>query len=119
MINLNNYDEIKSEGNAELTNRLIPGDEDFSYPEWVEYGTLRGIPVVCYYRTTPGDQEIADNIGCWGGIDWKSRLDRIEIDICEADRLGITDGQISAALRMPWIDCSRLDRLSRLSSDRI
>jgi len=76
-----------SDGNADYTNRLIPGDDNFDYPEWAEYGTLDGVPVVIYYRTTPEDQdEVEENGGDWGLVDWEERIDRITVDLTGCDR---------------------------------
>ena len=70
-------DTFQSHGNgAEMTNRLIPGDENYEYPEWVEYGTLPdGREVALYYRTSPEDSAmVEENGGDWGAIDWPSSI---------------------------------------------
>lgn len=86
------YSAFVSDGNAEYTNRLIPGDENFEYPEWAEYGTIDEVPVVIFYRTTPRDQEKVDeNGGDWGSIDWLERIDRISLDLTGCDREEISD----------------------------
>lgn len=91
------YSAFVSNGNAELTNRLIPGDENFEYPEWAEYGTLDGVPVVVYYRTTPDDQEmVEENGGDWGVVDWEERIDRITLNLTQCDRDEIADEKMEA-----------------------
>ena len=86
------YSTFVSDGNAEYTNRLIPGDEDFEYPEWIETGTLDGVPVAIYYRTTPEDQDAVEEYGGdWGSIDWLDRIDRISVDLAGCDREEISD----------------------------
>jgi len=82
---------------AELTNRCIPGDDNFANPEWSERSILDGVPVVIYYRTTPEDQVQVEAVGGdWGVVDWPERLDRIEIDQHECDRTEIEDVKIEA-----------------------
>ena len=83
-------DETSCSG-AELTNRLIPGDEDYEYPEWSEEACLTdGTRVRIYYRTTPEDKETAIEHD-WGTIDWSQRITRI------VDRLDDgTDGRTLA-----------------------
>lgn len=91
--------KMKSDGGAELTNRLIDTDPNFERPEWMESGTLDGVPVAVYYRTTPEDQaEVVENGGDWGAVDWSSRVDRIEVDLVQCDR-DDTPGEAIAAVR--------------------
>ncbi len=71
---------MESSGNAELTGRLIPGDDDFEYPEWAEDGKIGDVEVRLYYRTTPEDLiRVEDHSGDWGEVDWADRVDRFEI----------------------------------------
>jgi len=94
-------ENVIPDGNgADLTNRLIDTDPNFEYPEWVEYGTIDGIPVAVYYRTTPKDQElVTENGGDWGAIDWDERVDRIEVDLYECDKLDIAESAIDALVK--------------------
>ena len=62
---------------AEYTGRLIPGDENFDFPEWSEDAKLNGVPVRVFYRTTPADEKLAEAID-WDAIDWGKRLTKIE-----------------------------------------
>jgi len=62
---------------AEPTNRLIPGDENFEYPEWSETAKLDGNPIRIYYRTTPEDAARIAETNDGGSIDWKSRITKI------------------------------------------
>jgi hypothetical protein len=72
---------FQGNSDCEMTSRLIPGDENFDYPEWSETGTLSttGKKVVLYYRTTPEDKKmVEENGGDWGDVDWVARMDRVE-----------------------------------------
>lgn len=85
---------------AEYTNRLIPGDEDYEHPEWSEYAVLDGVPIIVYYRTTPEDQKmVEENGGDFGAIDWEDRIDRIVIDLDKCDRQDISDEAMSAVVK--------------------
>lgn len=87
------------ENQAEYTNRLIDSDPNFQYPEWQESGTINGVPVNIFYRTTPEDAEIA-NESDWGNIDWESRVDRIEINVDECDIRDISDEDIKSVMNI-------------------
>lgn len=105
MSNAEIYQQVKSEGQAELTGRLIPDDPDFDYPEWEEAGTLDGVPVAVFYRTTPEDEEmVEENGGDWGGIDWIDRIDRIEVDMYRCDQAEIKDAEIEAVIKQYGLD---------------
>lgn len=85
-----------SGGNAELTNRLISDDPNFENPEWTEYGTIDNVPVVVFYRTTPEDQdEVDENGGDWGAVDWLARITSIEIDLTGCDRQDVATQNIN------------------------
>lgn len=72
------FEEYDVTTQAEMTSRLIPGDENFEYPEWVEYATFEGDDYAVYYRTTPEDQKMVDECGGdWGTVDWVDRVDRV------------------------------------------
>ena len=90
------FSDFKSDGNAELTNRLIVNDPDFDYPEWIERGTIDGVPIAIYYRTTPEDQKKAEELEDWGSIDWEDRITRVVNSAVECDREGISDEAIQA-----------------------
>jgi len=64
---------------AEYTNRLIPGDEEFEYPEWSETAKIDGQEVEVFYRTTPEDEKYAEATD-WSGIDWSTKITHIEKD---------------------------------------
>lgn len=68
---------VSCEDGAELTNRVIPGDDNFEYPEWRELGTVDGQAVHVYYRTTPEDDKLARETSDWSNIPWEDRVDRI------------------------------------------
>lgn len=82
------FKRFRGEG-AELTNRLIPGDPNFEYPEWVEEGLLNGQEIKVYYQTTPEDKEIANRTGDWSLIDWEDRI--IKITDMDDNELNILD----------------------------
>lgn len=73
---------------AQPTSRRLPDNDDRI--EWRESGKIDGVPVGIYYMTEPGADE--DN------IDWLGSVDRIELDLCGCDRLGVTDEAISAVV---------------------
>lgn len=81
---------------AEQTSRCLPNNDDRS--EWCEDGVIDGVPVSIYYMTTPEDDETVGEDGDWSQIDWASRVDRIELDLCTCDRQGITDAAIDAVV---------------------
>lgn len=71
------WERVEYIENAEMTNRLIPGDEGFENPEWVEDALYndgeKSHKIRIYYRTTPEDAEIAEESD-WSNIDWESRV---------------------------------------------
>lgn len=73
--------EIDEDGQPIMTSRLIPGDDAFEYPEWVESGSFNCVPVIVYYRTTPEDQLIFNETGDFSSIDWYERIELIELDV--------------------------------------
>lgn len=82
---------------AEQTSRCLPNNDERS--EWREDGTIDGVPVSIYYMTTPEDDDyVSERDGDWSQIDWDGRLDRIEIDLIQCDRKGITDAAIEALI---------------------
>ena len=87
---------IHDNDGADLTNRLIDTDPNFEYPEWVSRGTIDNVPVAVYYRTTPEDQALVnENGGAYDEIDWDKRVDHIEVDLDECDKLDITESAIA------------------------
>jgi hypothetical protein len=76
---------LENGSGAEFTNRLIPGDENFEYPEWSEDAEIDGVPVKVAYRTTPEDQALVDETGDWGDINWSMRLESVIVDCDQID----------------------------------
>lgn len=71
------YPLLSEKSGAEFTNRLIPGDENFDFPEWSENAIIKNIPVKVFYRTTPEDSIIA-MFSDWSTVPWKHRITRVE-----------------------------------------
>jgi len=100
------FREFKSDWQAEMTNRLIPGDESFHYPEWSEDGLFRSVPVRVYYRTTPDDQGAVDESGGdWRIINWPEQAVEVcpLVDAC--DDAGIDIDAFTASVEindLPW-----------------
>jgi hypothetical protein len=67
--------------------------------EWDEYDTLDGVPVIIYYITTQEDDEIVEDSGDWGSIDWDNRRAEIVVDSCACDEKGISDEAIDAVCK--------------------
>lgn len=82
--------QIEDLSGAEMTNRIIEGDENFNFPEWSETGVYKGVPVVVYYRTTPQDQKnVNEASGDWGYVEWNERIESIMIDTVELDNTNL------------------------------
>ena len=81
---------------AEETSRCLPDNDDRS--EWREDGMIDGVPVSIYYMTTPEDADQVGEDGDWSMIDWANRIDRIEIDLNQCDRMETTDAVIEALI---------------------
>ncbi|MEM4203004.1 MAG: hypothetical protein QXS54_02935 [Candidatus Methanomethylicaceae archaeon] len=61
--------------------------------EWVENGTLDGVPVRIYYLLSEEDSDME-----WGLIDFSSSVDRIEVDVYRCDLEHVPDSLIEAVL---------------------
>jgi hypothetical protein len=70
------------------------GDHD-DRTEWRADGLIDGVPVSIYYMTTPEDDEVVGEDGDWSSsIDWGARVDRVDLNLCECDRRGITEEEL-------------------------
>ncbi len=82
---------------AEMTCRLIPGDDDFENPEWAEHCTFEGVECRVLYRTTPDDAIMAEGSD-WSAIDWDQRC--VAATIVDDPRIGRTDEEQEQADRL-------------------
>jgi len=100
------FSEFRAADQADLTGRLIPGDESYEYPEWAVDGLFRGVPVRVYYRTTPEDKKLVEEYGGdWGEVDWPERA----VEVCPladaCDDAGIDIDAFTASVKingLPW-----------------
>jgi hypothetical protein len=77
--------------NAIWTSRCLESHQA-GYAEMREDGTIDGVPVSMYYMLDEDDQASDD----LADVDWAAALDRIEIDLCRCDQMGIDDAAITA-----------------------
>lgn len=79
-----------SKDGAFATGRCLPMHQS-DMQEWCECGTLDGVPVKIYYMLTDEDGAQED----MSNVDWEEVFDRVDLDTCECDRIGINDDTLS------------------------
>lgn len=84
---------VRGNGNAEFTSRCLPAHLA-GMAEMREDGNIDGVPVSIYYMLD-ADDCVMDDLG---SIDWESKVDRIELDLCACDRQDTSDEAIDAVV---------------------